>query len=82
MSPHLYRRTLHTFFLQTRCSAREDARIDVQTDTRFGAVTLWAMRGYGLTGARMKEIQAVNAARRADIASGMGVEEAMERWKI
>ena len=54
----------------------------MQTDTRFGAVTLWAMRGYSLTGARMKEIQAVNAARRADIASGMGVEEAMERWKI
>ena len=43
--------------------------------------TLIAMRGYTLTGARMKEIQAVNSARKEGIAQGMSLEEAMERWK-
>ena len=43
--------------------------------------TLLAMKGYTLTGQRMKEIQAVNAARKAGIAEGMSVEEAMEKWK-
>ena len=43
--------------------------------------TLWAMKGYSLTGAKMKEIQQVNAARKAGIASGMTIEEAMEKWK-
>ena len=42
------------------------------------AATLWAMRGYSLTGAKMKEIQAVNAARRQAIAEGMRLEEAMK----
>jgi Na+/melibiose symporter-like transporter len=41
--------------------------------------TLWAMKGYKLTGERMKEIQDVNARRKDAIASGMSLEEAMER---
>ncbi|MBQ8648376.1 MAG: MFS transporter, partial [Oscillospiraceae bacterium] len=44
------------------------------------ALTLWAMKGYELDGARMKEIQAVNAARKAGIAGGMSQEEAMAKW--
>lgn len=43
--------------------------------------TLLAMRGYKLTGAKMKEIQAVNAKRRDAIAQGMSLEEAMEKIK-
>ncbi len=43
--------------------------------------TLIAMKGYSLTGAKMKEIQAVNGARKAGIASGMSIEQAMETWK-
>lgn len=43
--------------------------------------TLIAMKGYSLTGERMKEIQDVNAARKKAIAEGMALEEAMERWK-
>lgn len=43
--------------------------------------TLWAMKGYSLTGARMKEIQAVNAVRKDAIAEGMSLEEAMEKWQ-
>lgn len=42
--------------------------------------TLIAMRGYTLTGERMKEIQKVNAARKDAIAGGMTLEEAMKRW--
>lgn len=45
------------------------------------AATLWAMKGYSLTGAKMKEIQAVNACRRDAVADGMPLEEAMEKWK-
>ena len=45
------------------------------------AATLWAMKGYSLTGAKMKEIQAVNACRRDAVADGMNLEEAMEKWK-
>ena len=45
------------------------------------AATLWAMKGYSLTGAKMKEIQAVNATRKQAIAQGMSLEEAMEKWK-
>lgn len=41
--------------------------------------TLWAMKGYALTGAKMKEIQAVNAARKDAIASGMTLEESMAK---
>lgn len=43
--------------------------------------TLIAMKKYSLTGARMKEIQAVNAARKDAIADGMTLEEAMEKYK-
>ena len=39
--------------------------------------TLWAMKGYELDGERLKTIQAVNAARKAAIADGMSMEEAM-----
>ena len=39
------------------------------------------MKGYKLTGARMKEIQEVNAARKAYIADGHTLEEAMEVYK-
>lgn len=43
--------------------------------------TLVAMKGYTLTGSRMKEIQAVNNARKEGIAKGMSLEEAMEKWQ-
>lgn len=43
--------------------------------------TLIAMKGYTLTGARMKEIQAVNAVRKQVVSEGMSLEEAMEKWK-
>ena len=43
--------------------------------------TLIAMRGYKLTGARMKEIQAINAVRKDAIAKGMSLKEAMEKWQ-
>ena len=45
------------------------------------AVTLIVMRGYTLTGPRMREIQEINAKRKEAIAKGMSLEEAMERWK-
>ena len=45
------------------------------------ALTLLAMKGYSLTGERMKEIQAVNAVRKEAIAGGMSMEEAMEKWQ-
>lgn len=45
------------------------------------AATLIAMKGYTLTGDRMKEIQEVNAQRRDAIAKGMSLDEAMEKWK-
>ena len=38
--------------------------------------TLWAMKG-----ARMKEIQAVNAVRKHAVSEGTSLEEAMEKWK-
>ena len=43
--------------------------------------TLIAMKGYTLTGDRMKEIQAVNAARKEAMAEGMSLEEAMEKYQ-
>lgn len=43
--------------------------------------TLWAMKDYSLTGARMKEIQAVNNARKEGIAQGMTLEQAMAKWQ-
>ena len=42
------------------------------------AATLIAMRGYELDGKRVKTINAVNAARKAAIAGGMSMEEAMQ----
>lgn len=41
------------------------------------ALTLWAMKGYELSGPRMKEIQAINAARKELVAQGVTLEEAM-----
>ena len=43
--------------------------------------TLIAMKGYKLTGPRMKEIQAINAVRKDAIAKGMSLEEAMKTWQ-
>ncbi len=43
--------------------------------------TLLTMKNYELTGARMKEIQAINAARKEGISQGMTLEEAMEKWQ-
>ena len=40
-------------------------------------LTLWSMKGYELDGQRVKTIQAVNAARKQAVASGMSMEEAM-----
>ncbi len=45
------------------------------------AATLWAMKGYSLTGAKMKEIQAVNSARKAAVNDGMTLEQAMDTIK-
>ena len=42
--------------------------------------TLWAMHGYSLTGAKMKEIQAVNSQRKQAIAEGLTLEQAMEKY--
>jgi len=42
--------------------------------------TLAAMKGYTLTGPRMKEIQAINAVRKDAIAKGMSLQEAMSTW--
>ena len=44
-------------------------------------LTLWAMKGYELSGPRMKEIQEINAKRKEGIAKGMTMEEAMQKWK-
>ena len=44
-------------------------------------ITLIAMKGYELSGPRMKEIQAVNAQRKEAIEKGMSMEEAMETYK-
>lgn len=44
-------------------------------------LTLISMRGYTLTGPRMKEIQAINACRKDAIADGMTVEKALETYR-
>ncbi|MCD8367362.1 MAG: MFS transporter [Clostridiales bacterium] len=44
------------------------------------AATLWAMHGYSLSGPKMKEIQAVNAKRKEEVANGMSLEDAMKKW--
>ncbi len=43
--------------------------------------TLWSMKGYDLSGDRMKEIQAINVKRKEYIAEGHTLEEAMEAIK-
>lgn len=43
--------------------------------------TLWAMKGYELSGSRMKEIQAINSARKVEMANGLTLEEAMSKIK-
>ena len=43
--------------------------------------TLIAMKGYSLTGEKMKEIQAVNACRRDAVAKGMKLDEAIAKWQ-
>ncbi len=45
------------------------------------AATLIAMKGYTLTGEKMKEIQAVNACRRDAVAKGMKLDEAIAKWQ-
>ena len=44
-------------------------------------LTLFVMKGYELTGSRMKEIQAINVQRKEAIAGGMSMEEAMKKFK-
>ena len=44
------------------------------------AATLIAMKGYSLTGEKMKEIQTVNACRRDAVANGMSMEDAMRNY--
>lgn len=44
-------------------------------------ITLFSMKKYSLTGEKMKQIQTVNAKRKAAIAEGMSLEEAMEKYK-
>ncbi len=44
-------------------------------------ITLLVMKGYALTGDRMKEIQTINAKRKEAIEGGMTLEEAMEQIK-
>ena len=44
----------------------------------MGCNTL-AMKGYSLTGAKMKEIQSINAARKDLISQGMSLEDAMAK---
>jgi hypothetical protein len=43
------------------------------------ALTLWAMKGYELSGPRMKEIQAINSARKELVGKGMSLEDAMKK---
>ena len=44
-------------------------------------ISLFVMKGYELTGPRMKEIQAINATRKEGVANGMTLEEAMKKWQ-
>lgn len=45
------------------------------------SATLLAMKGYILTGDRMKEIQEVNQLRKEAISKGMSIEDAMEKFR-
>ena len=51
------------------------------TDSHNAVNNILAAKGYTLTGAKMKEIQAVNACRRDAVAKGMKLEEAMDKWQ-
>lgn len=44
-------------------------------------VTTFCMTRYSLSGDKMREVQAVNAVRKAAVQSGMSMDEAMETWK-
>ena len=44
-------------------------------------LTILAMRGYILTGEKMKEIQKINGLRRDAVAEGMSLDEAMRKFK-
>ena len=44
-------------------------------------LTIFAMRGYILTGEKMKEIQKINGLRRDAVAEGMSLGEAMRKFK-
>ena len=67
--------------------ASEDVTITVKKselrtyDANNAVNNILAAKGYTLTGAKMKEIQAVNACRRDALAKGMKLEEAMDKWQ-
>ena len=67
--------------------ASEDVTITVKKselrtyDASNAVNNILAAKGYTLTGAKMKEIQAVNACRRDAVAKGMKLEEAMDKWQ-
>ena len=44
-------------------------------------VTIFCMTRYSLSGDKMREVQAVNAVRKAAVQSGMSMEEAMQTWQ-
>ena len=44
-------------------------------------VTIFCMTRYSLSGDKMREVQAVNAVRKAAVQSGMSMEEAMKTWQ-
>ena len=44
-------------------------------------VTIFCMTRYSLSGDKMREVQAVNAVRKAAVQSGMPMEEAMKTWQ-
>ena len=50
------------------------------TDSHNAVNNILAAKGYTLTGAKMKEIQAVNACRRDAVAGGMSMEDAMQKY--
>ena len=50
-------------------------------DANNAVNNILAAKGDTLTGAKMKEIQAVNACRRDAVANGMKLEDAMAKWQ-
>ena len=44
-------------------------------------VTLFCMTRYSLSGEKMREVQAVNAVRKAAVQGGMKMEQAMKTWQ-